>query len=57
MVALSDAAETRARVLDRVAADRLMIEGAPMAFPGLANVERAGEGHRAVPAGYPYPDA
>ena len=51
------AAETRARVLDRVAADRLMIAGAHMTFPGLANVEPAGGGYRAVPAGYPYPDA
>ena len=32
----AQAAETRARLLDRVAADRLMIAGAHMAFPGLA---------------------
>ena len=52
----AQAAETRAGVLDRVAADRLMIAGAHMTFPGLANIEAAGDGYRAVPAGYPYPE-
>jgi glyoxylase-like metal-dependent hydrolase (beta-lactamase superfamily II) len=48
------AAETRAALLDRVAADRLMIAGAHMTFPGLAHIEAAGEGYRAVPAAYDY---
>lgn len=48
------AAETRAALLDRVAADRLMIAGAHMAFPGLAHIEAAGDGYRAIPAAYDY---
>lgn len=50
------AAETRAAVLDRVAAERTMIAGAHIGFPGLAHVERAEEGYRAVAAPYDYPE-
>lgn len=52
----AQAAETRTRLLDRVAADRLMVAGAHMTFPGLAFIEAAGEGYRAVPAAYDYPE-
>ena len=53
----AQAAGTRAALLDRVAADRLMVAGAHMAFPGMAHIEAVGEGYRAVPADYDYPDA
>lgn len=51
-----EAAETRARILDRVAADRTMIAGSHIDFPGLGHVARDGEGYRLVDAPYPYPD-
>lgn len=51
----AQAAETRARLLDQAAADRLLVAGAHMEFPGVAQIERAGEGFRAVPAVYDYP--
>lgn len=50
----AQAAETRAAILDRVAADRLMVAGAHMTFPGLAQIEASGEGFRAIPAEYDY---
>lgn len=50
----SQAAETRAAILDRVASDRLMVAGAHMTFPGLANIATDGDGYRDVPAGYDY---
>ena len=53
----AQAAETRAAILDRVAADRLMVAGAHMTLPGLANIEATQDGYRAVAANYPYPDA
>lgn len=52
----AQAAETRARMLDQAAADRLMVAGAHMDFPGVAHVEREGEGYRAVPVAYDYPE-
>ncbi len=48
------AAETRARILDRVAADRMMVAGSHMTFPGLANIAPDGDGFRAVAANYDY---
>ncbi len=53
----AQAARTRAATLDRVAADGLMVAGAHMTFPGLANIEATQDGCRAVDADYPYPDA
>lgn len=50
----AQAAETRAAILDRVVADRLMVAGAHMTFPGLAHIEAASEGYRAIPAPYDY---
>jgi glyoxylase-like metal-dependent hydrolase (beta-lactamase superfamily II) len=48
----AQAAATRATILDRVAADRIMVAGAHMAFPGIAYVEPATEGFRAVPVSW-----
>ena len=48
------AAETRAAVLDRVAADRMMVAGMHMTFPGLAHVEPLGDGYRAIAAPFDY---
>ena len=50
----AQAAETRAAILDRVVADRLMVAGAHMTVPGLAQIEAAGDGFRAIPAAYEY---
>lgn len=50
----AQAAETRAAILDRVVADRLMVAGAHMTFPGLAQIEASGEGFRTIPAEYDY---
>ncbi|KGM34594.1 MBL fold metallo-hydrolase [Inquilinus limosus] len=41
---------SRKRVLDQVAADRVLIAGAHLAFPGIGHVGRAGEGYEFVPA-------
>lgn len=51
-----EAAETRARILDRVVADRMMVAGSHMGFPGLAHVEATADGFRAVEAAYEYFD-
>ena len=48
------AVETRMSILDRVVADRLMIAGSHMGFPGLANIEADGDGYRAIDAMYGY---
>ncbi|MCE0505300.1 MBL fold metallo-hydrolase [Roseivivax sp. GX 12232] len=48
------AVSTRQAILDRVSADRLMIAGSHIGFPGLANVAREGEGYRLVPAQWDY---
>lgn len=50
----AQAAATRAALLDRVTADRLMIAGAHIAFPGLATIARAGDGFAAIPAAFDY---
>lgn len=44
----AQAAETRARVLDMVATDRLEIAGSHVDFPSFGHVERSGEGYRFV---------
>jgi glyoxylase-like metal-dependent hydrolase (beta-lactamase superfamily II) len=44
------AVASRKRVLDQVAADRVLIAGAHLAFPGIGHVGRAGEGYEFVPA-------
>lgn len=41
---------SRKRVLDQVAADRVLIAGAHLPFPGIGHVGRAGEGYEFVPA-------
>jgi len=41
---------SRKRVLDQVAADRVLIAGAHLAFPGIGHVGRAAEGYEFVPA-------
>jgi glyoxylase-like metal-dependent hydrolase (beta-lactamase superfamily II) len=44
------AVETRRRLLDRAAADRLMVVGYHFPMPATGRVERAGSGYRLVPA-------
>ncbi len=44
------AAETRAKLLDRVVADRHAIAGSHIDFPSIGHVERAGDGYRFVKA-------
>jgi glyoxylase-like metal-dependent hydrolase (beta-lactamase superfamily II) len=44
------AEETRRKVYDMVAAEKLFIQGFHYPFPGLAHVEKDGNGYRAVPA-------
>lgn len=44
------AAATRARVLDRVATDRVEIAGAHIDFPSFGHVEAVGTGYRFVPS-------
>ena len=46
------AAETRRRVLDMVASERLAFIGYHMPFPAVGFVEKQGEGYRFVPASY-----
>lgn len=46
------AAETRKRVFDMVAADRIPFIGYHMPFPGVGFVERRDQGYRYVPATY-----
>ncbi|MGQ9368618.1 MBL fold metallo-hydrolase [Azospirillum sp. A39] len=44
------AAQTRKRALDRAAADRMMVAGMHLPFPGFGHVVRDGAGYRFVPA-------
>ncbi len=44
------AAETRAKLLDRVAADRMLVQGYHFPFPGLGRIMRHGAGFDFVPA-------
>ncbi len=48
------AVKTRKSILDRVVADRLMVAGSHIGFPGVVNVARDGEGYRMVPANWDY---
>ncbi len=46
------AAETRKKMLDMIAADRIPFTSYHMPFPSVGYVEKAGEGYRYVPATY-----
>ena len=47
----ADVAEkTRRRVYDMVAAEKLQLQGFHYPFPGLVNIEKDGNGYRAIPA-------
>lgn len=48
------AAQTRRRVFDRIATDRLPFIGYHMPFPSLGYVEKTGEGFRFVPVSYQF---
>ncbi|RWK31378.1 MBL fold metallo-hydrolase [Mesorhizobium sp.] len=48
------AAETRKRTLDRVVADRILIAGMHLPFPGFGHVARDGQAYRFVPAEWAY---
>ncbi|WP_376093312.1 MBL fold metallo-hydrolase [Roseomonas sp. CCTCC AB2023176] len=45
----AQAAQTRGRVMDRVASDRMMVAGMHMPFPGFGHVAKDGEGYAFVP--------
>ena len=42
------------KAFDMVAQDQMMVAGMHLDFPGVGHVERAAEGYRFVPQGYPY---
>jgi glyoxylase-like metal-dependent hydrolase (beta-lactamase superfamily II) len=44
------AEKTRRRIYDMVAAERLQLQGFHYPFPGLANIEKDGNGYRVIPA-------
>jgi glyoxylase-like metal-dependent hydrolase (beta-lactamase superfamily II) len=44
------AEETRRKVYDMVSADKMLVQGFHYPFPGLAHVEKAGNGYRELPA-------
>ncbi|TCU14841.1 glyoxylase-like metal-dependent hydrolase (beta-lactamase superfamily II) [Rhizobium sullae] len=48
------AAATRKKTLDRAAADRLLVAGMHLPFPGFGHVEREAEGYHFVAAEWPY---
>lgn len=48
------AAKTRAKVLDQVATDRMMVAGMHLLFPGFGYLETASEGYRFIPAPWDY---
>lgn len=43
---------TRRRVYDMLVADKMMVQGFHYPFPGLAHIEKAGEGYRAIPVAW-----
>ncbi len=51
---LAQAAATRSALFDRAVADRQLVAGMHMTFPGFGYVERAGESYRFVPAPWQY---
>lgn len=50
----SMAAATRKRVYDMASADRIMVAGMHLDFPGFGHLARAGAGYAFVPAGWQY---
>jgi hypothetical protein len=44
------AEETRRKVYDMVAAEKLMLQGFHYPFPGVGHLEKDGNGYRVVPA-------
>jgi glyoxylase-like metal-dependent hydrolase (beta-lactamase superfamily II) len=44
------AVETRRRVFDQAAADRTLVAGMHISFPGIGHVAREAQGYRFVPA-------
>jgi len=48
------AAETRRRVLDMVATDRLLVAGTHLPYPAYGHVESAGDAYRWVPDQWQY---
>jgi glyoxylase-like metal-dependent hydrolase (beta-lactamase superfamily II) len=50
----AQAAKTRKALLEQVAADRILIAGAHLPFPGIGHIEKAGAGYRFVPANWQY---
>jgi glyoxylase-like metal-dependent hydrolase (beta-lactamase superfamily II) len=50
----AQAAETRARTLDRLAADRTLVAGTHLPFPGIGHVARAGDAYAWVPEHWRY---
>ncbi|MEM7722446.1 MAG: MBL fold metallo-hydrolase [Pseudomonadota bacterium] len=48
------AATTRARLMDQVVTDRMMVAGMHLSFPGIGHVDRSGEAFRFVPAPWTY---
>lgn len=52
-----EAAQTRARVLDQVVVDRLMVAGMHLDFPGFGHIDQlSGGGYHFLPARFPYAD-
>jgi glyoxylase-like metal-dependent hydrolase (beta-lactamase superfamily II) len=50
----AQAAKTRKALLEQVVADRTLIAGAHLPFPGVGHIEKAGEGYRFVAATWEY---
>jgi glyoxylase-like metal-dependent hydrolase (beta-lactamase superfamily II) len=48
------AAKTRKAILEQVVADRVMVAGAHIPFPGIGHIEKAQQGYRFVPATWTY---
>jgi glyoxylase-like metal-dependent hydrolase (beta-lactamase superfamily II) len=48
------AAKTRKALLEQVAADRVLVAGAHIPFPGVGHIEKAREGYRFIPATWQY---
>ena len=50
----TQAAATRAALMDRMVADRMLVAGSHMDFPGFGYVEKADQGYRLIDAQYQY---
>ncbi len=50
----AQAAKTRKALLKQVVADRTLIAGSHLPFPGVGHIEKAQEGYRFVPVGWQY---